>query len=101
SVPNPVLPSFPTRRSSDLLSILHQLLVAGNETTTTLLAESMRLLVADPAEYAKVAADTDGSYTATVVEEGLRLCSPAQGMFRVVDRKSTRLNSSHLVISYA
>jgi cytochrome P450 len=70
----------------EMLSILHQLLVAGNETTTTLLAESMRLLVADRAEYARVAADTDGSRTAVVVEEALRLCSPAQGMFRVVTR---------------
>jgi cytochrome P450 len=70
----------------EMLSILHQLLVAGNETTTTLLAESMRLLVGDPAAYARVAADGDGSYTAAVVEEGLRLAAPAQGMFRVVTR---------------
>ena len=70
----------------EMLSILHQLLVAGNETTTTLLAESMRLLIGDPAGYARVAADTDGAYTAAVVEETLRLSSPAQGMFRVVTR---------------
>ena len=70
----------------EMLSILHQLLVAGNETTTTLLGESMRLLIAAPAEYARVAADADGSYTAAAVEEALRLCAPAQGMFRVVTR---------------
>jgi cytochrome P450 len=70
----------------EMLSILHQLLVAGNETTTTLLAESMRLLIGDRAEYARVAADTDGAHTAGVVEEALRLCAPAQGMFRVVTR---------------
>ncbi|MDQ1491082.1 MAG: hypothetical protein QOJ23_3596 [Actinomycetota bacterium] len=70
----------------EMLSILHQLLVAGNETTTTLLAESMRLLVASPSDYRRVAADGDGSYTAAVVEEALRLCAPAQGMFRVVTR---------------
>ena len=70
----------------EMLSILHQLLVAGNETTTTLLAESMRLLVANPAEYARVAADRDGSYAAAATEEALRLCAPAQGMFRVVTR---------------
>jgi cytochrome P450 len=68
----------------EMLSILHQLLVAGNETTTTLLAESMRLLISDPEAYECVAADSDGSYTAGVVEETLRLCAPAQGMFRVV-----------------
>src|SRR5205807_5311253 len=72
--------------TAEMLSILHQLLVAGNETTTTLLAESLRLLLASPAEYARVAADRDGSYTAGVVEEALRLCAPAQGMFRVVTR---------------
>jgi cytochrome P450 len=72
--------------TAEMLSILHQLLVAGNETTTTLLAEALRLLVADPAEYALVAADADGSHTVAVVEEALRLCSPAQGMFRVVTR---------------
>jgi cytochrome P450 len=70
----------------EMLSILHQLLVAGNETTTTLLAESMRLLVASPSDYGRVAADGDGSFTAAVVEEALRLCAPAQGMFRVVTR---------------
>ena len=70
----------------EMLSILHQLLVAGNETTTTLLAEAIRLLIASPDEYRRVAADTDGAYTATVVEEALRLGAPAQGMFRVVTR---------------
>jgi cytochrome P450 len=70
----------------EMLSILHQLLVAGNETTTTLLAESMRLLIGDPEAYGRVAADDDGAYTAGVVEETLRLCAPAQGMFRVVTR---------------
>lgn len=70
----------------EMLSILHQLLVAGNETTTTLLAESMRLLIGDPSAYANVAADCDGTYTTSVVEESLRLCAPAQGMFRVVTR---------------
>ena len=70
----------------EMLSILHQLLVAGNETTTALLAESMRLLIAHPAEFTRVAADADGSYSAAVVEEALRLVAPTQGMFRVVTR---------------
>jgi len=72
--------------TAEMLSILHQLLVAGNETTTTLLAESVRLLIGEPGAYARVAADEDGSYTAAVVEESLRLAAPAQGMFRVVTR---------------
>ncbi|HEV7685706.1 MAG TPA: cytochrome P450 [Acidimicrobiia bacterium] len=80
------LDDTPPLDTPEMLSILHQLLVAGNETTTTLLAESMRLLVASPSDYRRVAADGDGSYTAAVVEEALRLCAPAQGMFRVVTR---------------
>jgi cytochrome P450 len=33
-----------------------------------------------------MATDGDGSHTTGVVEETLRLCAPAQGMFRVVTR---------------
>src|SRR5256885_5319637 len=33
--------------------------------------------------------------------DGAHPCRPSQGCRRAADRKSTRLNSSHLVISYA
>lgn len=70
--------------TAEMLSILHQLLVAGNETTTSLLAEATRMLVNQPDEWRRLAAEP--AYAPLVVEEALRLASPAQGMFRVVTR---------------
>ena len=71
----------------EMLSILHQLLVAGNETTTSLIAEAMRLLAGEPAQVARVAGEPDKA--ALVVEEALRLAAPAQGMFRVATRDTS------------
>src|SRR2546426_3863815 len=51
----------------------------------------------DLAEFALRAADR-GAFL--VEQDGAAVCS-AQREFRQIDRKSTRLNSSHLVISYA
>lgn len=67
---------------AEKLGILQQLLVAGNETTTKLLTESMRLLAEHPAEWRALQADP--TRAAPVVEECLRLASPTQGMFRVL-----------------
>lgn len=75
----------------EMLSIIQQLLVAGNETTTKMLTEMLRLLVENPDEWRAlkqaVAAD-DGIglevRAKAVVEETLRLSTPTQGMFRVV-----------------
>jgi cytochrome P450 len=64
----------------ELLSVIHQILVAGNETTTTALASGMRLLIELPE-----LADTiyhDGSSVVPFVEETLRLLSPVQTLFR-------------------
>ncbi len=72
----------------EILSILSQLMTAGNETTTKLLAEAMRLLAQHPAEWAALQADP--SRADAVVEEALRLSSPTQGMFRRV-RHDTEL----------
>ncbi|BAN03376.1 cytochrome P450 [Ilumatobacter coccineus] len=68
---------------SEMLSIVSQLLVAGNETTTKALTEGVRLLAEHPDTWAKLRADPAG-YAPTVVEEVLRLSTPTQGMFRVV-----------------
>ncbi len=68
----------------EMLSILQQLLVAGNETTTKMLTEMIRLLGEHPDEWAATRADPariDG-----VVEETLRLSTPTQGMFRLATR---------------
>jgi cytochrome P450 len=71
----------------EMLSILHQLLVAGNETTTALLASAM-IELADKPEVRR-ALCTDRAVARSVVDELLRLSSPAQGMFRIVRRTVT------------
>ena len=75
---------------SEMLSIIQQLLVAGNETTTKMLTEMMRLLGENPTEWEALrAAAAEGDEALemrakAVVEETLRLSTPTQGMFRVV-----------------
>jgi cytochrome P450 len=71
--------------TAEILSILQQLLVAGNETTTNALAEGVLLLATHPAQWAALQADPEGRAPA-LAEEVLRLASPTQGMFRVVTR---------------
>jgi len=68
----------------EMLSILQQLLVAGNETTTKMLTEMMRLLGERPDEWQRLRADP--TRAEAVVEETLRLSTPTQGMFRLVTR---------------
>ncbi|MBL6630457.1 MAG: cytochrome P450 [Ilumatobacteraceae bacterium] len=66
----------------EMLSIIQQLLVAGNETTTKALTEMMRLLGENPTEWDRLREDP--SRAKAVFEETLRLSTPTQGMFRVV-----------------
>jgi cytochrome P450 len=68
----------------EMLSIVQQLLVAGNETTTKMLTEMMRLLAENPEQWAMVKADP--SRIPSIVEETLRLSTPTQGMFRIATR---------------
>ena len=68
----------------EILSIVQQLLVAGNETTTKLLTETMRLLAEHPEEWAALKADP--ARAPQIVEEALRLSTPTQGMFRIATR---------------
>jgi cytochrome P450 len=77
----------------EMLSIVQQLLVAGNETTTKMLTEMVRLLADHPEEWAKV--KSDPSRIERVVEETLRLSTPTQGMWRVV-AKDTELGGVSL-----
>jgi cytochrome P450 len=70
-----------------MLSILQQLLVAGNETTTKMLTEMMRLLAETPGEWDKVR--NDATRVRSIVEETLRLSTPTQGMWRVVTKDVT------------
>lgn len=69
---------------AEIMSILQQLMVAGNETTTSTLAGGLVMLIENPGELAKVRADR--SLIPNMVEEMLRLESPTSGLFRIVRR---------------
>jgi len=78
---DPDLPDDPLT-VPEMLSIIQQLLVAGNETTTKVLTEMIRLLAENPNEWDRLREDP--SRAAAVAEESLRLATPTQGMFRIV-----------------
>lgn len=64
----------------EILQMLVQFLIGGNETTTNLIGGIMRNLLADQDMLARVQADPD--LVPILVEEALRLEAPTQGMFR-------------------
>ena len=66
---------------SELLSILQQFLVAGNETTANLIGSAVMLLIQHP-DQQKLVRD-DPSRIPNLVEEVLRLESPVQTLFRM------------------
>lgn len=70
--------------NGDLVWLVRELLVAGNETTTRTLAEIVHQLDRVPGGWA--ALRDDPGRVGRVVEEGLRLSSPALGMFRRATR---------------
>lgn len=71
------------------LNILQQILVAGNETTTSALAEGMYLLLTHPDQLD--ALREDPTLIANFTEEVLRLSTPTQNMWRITTR-DTELN---------
>jgi len=90
--------------TGEMLSILQQLLVAGNETTTNLIGSAMMLLFQHPDQMG--ALRDDPSLLGNFVEEALRMESPVQGLFRVT-RAEAELGgtiipkSSRVVVMYA
>ncbi len=90
---------------AEMLSILLQLLVAGNETTTKALTEGVMLLATHPDQWEALKADPAGR-APVVTEEVLRLAAPTQGMFRRVTR-DTEIDGvsvpegARLVVMYA
>lgn len=66
----------------EMLSIIQQLMVAGNETTTKLLTEMLKVLAGLPDQWKRLR--DDPSLVPSYVEEGLRIASPNQGLFRHV-----------------
>ncbi|MFN0144977.1 MAG: cytochrome P450 [Dehalococcoidia bacterium] len=90
--------------TAEMLSILQQILVAGNETTTNLIASGTMLLCAHPGQLAAVRADP--SLIGNLVEEALRMESPVQGLFRMakVDTEVGGVKipaGSRLILMYA
>jgi cytochrome P450 len=63
-----------------LLGVLHQILIAGNETTTTTLASGMKLLIDQPQLAETLYAEPER--IPQFVEEILRMMSPVQTLFR-------------------
>jgi cytochrome P450 len=73
----------------EIMSIMRQFMVAGNETTTSTLAGAMLQLIRNPEQLAKAAAAAGGKdpkVIANLVEEALRTETPTAGMWRVVTR---------------
>ena len=68
----------------ELMGILQQLIGAGNETSTKLFSEAIRLLAEHPDEWRRL--QDDPSRAAIVVEEALRLATPTQMMYRMTTR---------------
>lgn len=66
---------------AEMLSILQQFLVAGNETTANLIASAIQLLIQNP-DQLKLVRD-DPALIPDLVEEALRLESPVQTLFRM------------------
>jgi len=90
--------------TAEMLSILQQLLVAGNETTTNLIGSAMMLLLRNPGQMKALI--EDASLIPNMIEEALRLESPVQGLGRVATR-DTELGGvripegSRLIVMYA
>ena len=73
----------------EMLSILQQILVAGNETTTHCIAEGVLLLIRYPDQHGLL--QDDPALVENFVEEVLRLASPTANMWRVATR-DTEIN---------
>src|SRR5262249_50993696 len=68
----------------EVVSILLQILTAGNESTTSLIGSALLLLLQHPEVEARIRAD--GALLEPFIEEALRLESPFHGHFRLVRR---------------
>jgi cytochrome P450 len=69
---------------AEVVSIAQQFLVAGNETTTNLIAASFMYLLENPDQLDRLRKDRD--LIPNAVEETLRCETPVQGMWRVAAR---------------
>jgi len=88
----------------EMLSILQQFLVAGNETTTNLIASATMLLCQNRDQLALVRAEP--ALIPNMVEEAVRLESPVQSLFRLATEDTTVLDTkipkgARIVVMYA
>lgn len=67
---------------AECLSMISQILVAGNETTSASLTEGIWLLVNNPDQYELLKSDPSPEMISRLVEETLRISSPSSNMFR-------------------
>jgi cytochrome P450 len=73
---------------NELANLLFTIMAAGNETTTSLISTGTKLLLENPDEHKKLAADP--SLIGNAVEEMLRYEAPIQNAFmRIADRDTT------------
>jgi len=72
--------------NAECLSMLSQILVAGNETTASAFTEGMWLLINYPDQSAQLYADHSEPMIHKLVEETLRVSSPSANMFRRATR---------------
>jgi cytochrome P450 len=68
--------------NAECLSMLSQILVAGNETTAGSLTEGLLLLINNPDQYELIKNDASPQMISNLVEEVLRYSSPSSNMFR-------------------
>jgi cytochrome P450 len=90
--------------NDEILGMLSQFLVAGNETTTKLIASAVRLLLEEPTRMDRLRAEPE--LISAFVEEAVRLEPPVQGLYRtaVVDTEVGGVPikaGDHLLIMYA
>lgn len=88
----------------ELMGILQQLIGAGNETSSKLFSEAVRLLATHPEQWERLRCDPERS--TAVVEEALRLATPTQNMFRMTTRDvevegTTIPAGSRVLLSYS
>lgn len=71
-----------TLENAECLSMISQIMVAGNETTSASLTEGMWHLIRNPDQYELIHNDQSPEMISRLVEETLRISSPSANMFR-------------------
>ena len=72
---------------AESLSMISQILVAGNETTSASLSEGIWLLIENPDQYELLRENPSAEMISRFVEEVLRISSPSSNMFRRADKE--------------